>query len=158
MTEYSEILKKSIPTKQEESSGYITIKGEVNIFDKMKNMINDTKNHMYIAVSEQTLSVIINEVKDAIKRGLKVVIITSPPFSLEGAKIYYTETEGHQIRLITDSKNVLTGDTAFGSESTCLYSQKHNLVELFKESLKNEIKLIDVMKGSNHIEKNICKP
>ena len=34
-----------------------------------------------------------------------------------------------------------------GANSTCLYSCKRNLVDLFKDALKNEIKLIELQKG-----------
>nr|WP_319488782.1 helix-turn-helix domain-containing protein [uncultured Caproiciproducens sp.] len=148
MQEYRELLLKAAPKQREASEGYITIKGESNIFDKMKNMIDAAKERIYLSVSEQMLLVLLPQIQSALMRGLKVVIITDPPFVLEGALVYHTKTEQHQIRLIADSKNVLTGDIAAGSESTCLYSQKRNLIELFKEALKNEITLITVTKGS----------
>jgi len=39
----------------------------------------------------------------------------------------------------------LTGDLADGNSSTCLYSSKQNLVDLFKDALKNEIKLTELL-------------
>ncbi len=148
MQEYRELLVGAAPKRRETGEGYITVKGEANIMDKMKNMIDAAKERIYLAVSEQTLSLLLPQLCSALRRGLKVVVITDPPFELEGVLVYHTETERHQIRLIADSKSVLTGDIAAGSESTCLYSQKRNLVELFKEALKNEITLITVTKGS----------
>jgi hypothetical protein len=73
------------------------------------------------------------------------------PFSLEGATIYFVEKSQQQIRFIVDSTNVLTGDIDDGEYSTCLYSKKKNLIDLLKDSLKNEIKIIEIkmkfMKG-----------
>ena len=52
---------------------------------------------------------------------------------------------GSQIRIIVDSQIVRTGDLEEGSGSTCLYSRKQNLVDIFKESLQNDIRLIEVL-------------
>ena len=60
---------------------------------------------------------------------------------------YNTVKQTGQIRLIADSQTVLTGDLDEGANSTCLYSCKRNLVDLFKDALKNEIKLIELQKG-----------
>ena len=51
------------------------------------------------------------------------------------------------------SQKVLTGDLADGSNSTCLYSSKQNLVDLFKDALKNEIKLIELLPEAEKGEK-----
>ena len=90
------------------------------------------------------------ELEDALGRGLKVVVITGSDFLLPGAICYNTVKQTKQtgqIRLIADSQTVLTGDLDEGANSTCLYSCKRNLVDLFKDALKNEIKLIELQKG-----------
>jgi hypothetical protein len=87
------------------------------------------------------------ELEDALARGLKVVLITEKPFALEGAVVWYSEKKQRQIRLIVDSSCVLTGDLDDGEYSTCLYSRKKNLTDLFKEDLKNEIRLIQLTEG-----------
>ena len=51
-----------------------------------------------------------------------------------------------QIRLIIDSEYVLTGKITDKNNSTCLYSSNNNLVEVFKEALYNEMKLIEINK------------
>jgi len=77
-----------------------------------------------------------------------MVLITNKPYRLEGATVYHNEEKPQQqIRLIADSSNVLTGDIDHGEYSTCLYSKKKNLIDLFKDSMKNEIRLIEMMKG-----------
>jgi hypothetical protein len=77
-----------------------------------------------------------------------MVIITDGSLSLAGATVYIADQPLQQIRLIVDSTNVLTGDMNNGEHSTCLYSRKRNLVDLFKDSMKNEIKLIEMTKGN----------
>lgn len=146
MRECREQLVRSVPGLRAEPGGYLTIVGEKNILDKMRNMIGEARERVYIAVSEQILFRVTAELKDAVARGLKVVIITNPPFALEGARVYHTRTSQDQIRLIADSRNVLTGD--LDAEATCLYSRKKNLVDLFKRALKNEIELIELQERS----------
>jgi len=142
---------KNIPAKRDEVEGYITIKGKTHILNKMKNMVSEAKERIYFSASKQILEYILPEIKDAISRGIKVVLITDVSNSLEGAIIYFTEKSHRQIRLIVDSANVLTGDIDDGEHSTCLYSKKKNLVDLIKDSLRNEIKLIEIMKGNGNV-------
>lgn len=138
---------RTIPKKRDVVEGYITIKGENNILNKLKNMILEAKERVYLSVSSQIRDAILPDIKNAIAKGIKMVIITNGPFVLDGAIIYMSDEPLEQIRLIADSANVLTGDINNGEHSTCLYSQKKNLIDLFKDSMKNEIKLIEIMKG-----------
>lgn len=142
-------LKMGIPHKRDGVEGYITIKGQSHILNKMRNMILEAKERVYLSVSKQILESILPEIKDAIDKGIKMALITNESFCLDGATVYFAEKSQQQIRLIVDSTNVLTGDIDDGEYSTCLYSKKKNLVDLLKDSLKNEIKLIEMMKGSD---------
>jgi len=151
LQESKEDLIKSIPKKRDVVEGYITIKGETNILNKLKNMILEAEERVYLSVSVQILENMLSDIKNAIGNGIKMVIITNGPFYLEGATVYMAEQPLQQIRLIADSTNVLTGDINNGEYSTCLYSQKKNLIDLFKDSMKNEIQLIEIMKGNNII-------
>ncbi|MEL7563550.1 MAG: helix-turn-helix domain-containing protein [Dehalobacterium sp.] len=148
LQELKQDLIKSIPQKKEEIEGYITIKGRNHILNKMRNMILEAKERVYLSVSKEILEAILPEIKAGISRGIKIVLITNEPFELEGTISYYMEKSEQQIRLIADSTNVLTGDINDGENSTCLYSKKKNLIDLLKDSLKNEITLIEMMKGS----------
>lgn len=141
----------TIPKKRDVVEGYITIKGENNILNKLKNMIVEAKERVYLSVPSQILECILPDIENAIPKGIKMVIITNGSLCLEGAIIYMTEEPLQQIRLIVDSTNVLTGDINNGEHSTCLYSRKQNLVDLFKDSMKNEIKLIEITKGNIEI-------
>ena len=139
-------LMRNMPKRREENEGYITIKGKNNILNKIKKMLIEAEKRIYISLSGTILDTIRPQLNQAVSRGLKVVILTKSPFELTGATIYYVEKTQHQIRLIVDSANVLTGDIVEGESSTCLYSKKQNLIDLFKEALTNEIKLIELMK------------
>ena len=137
----------NIKRRVENDEGYITIKGEKNILDKIRNIINNAHERIYLSMSHAILYEVIDELNKSVERKIKVVVITNPPFELNGSVIYFTSKEQEQIRLIADSSVVLTGDIIDKNYSTCLYSKKKNLVDLFKDALKNEIKLIELTKN-----------
>ena len=87
------------------------------------------------------------DIRHLIKNGRKVVLLVSEEVVVPGAIIYMTEKKESQIRLIVDSEYVLTGDMTGSASDTCLYCGQKNFVNVFKESLKNEIKLIELKRG-----------
>ena len=87
------------------------------------------------------------ELEELVQKGRKLVVITDEPVSLKGACVYVNHCDPHQIGIITDSKNVLTGEYKRGAESVCLYSEAANFVKVFKSFLSNQIKLIELSKG-----------
>ena len=62
----------------------------------------------------------------------------------EHARVYETQVKDYQVGVITDSTHVLTGEVGLGDGSSCLYTGQTNFVQIFKDSLKNEIKLIEL--------------
>jgi poly(A) polymerase len=73
----------------------------------------------------------------------KVVIITDKEPDLKDCSVYLSDSlMENQIRLIVDSKYVLTGDFEDNIDATCLYSGQKNFVSLFKDAMRNEIELI----------------
>ncbi len=155
LEDIKERLSRSMPTRREEQDGYITVRGSRHIRDKIRSMLTEAQERIYVSLSIRTLDFCLTELEAGLARGLKVVIITDPPFSLPGATVYHASKREHPIRLITDSRNVLTGDLHDGDESTCLYSQKQNLVDLFKESLTNEIQLIQLNERGRYHEETL---
>ena len=165
LTEQRDELLKELPGVQNEAEGYITIKGNAEIISKLQNTVLNAQARIYVSASAAVMELLRSELETALSRGLKVVIITGHDFQLPGAICYNTVKQSAQIRLIADSHTVLTGDLSAqirliadshtvltgdlddGDNSTCLYSCKRNLVDLFKDALKNEIKLIELQKG-----------
>jgi len=137
-------LMRAMPKEQAAPEGYVTIQGHRHIRDKIANMIAGAQERIYLSASGETLEYALPRLKEALAAGRKVVIITSPPFALAGATVYQAPKDPGQIRLIVDSATVLTGDV-MSQSGTCLFSRKQNLVDLIKESLKNEMRLIDLM-------------
>ena len=138
-----EQIKKECPRQKPQYEPYITITGFQHIVDKMKNMIRQARKRVYVSIAEKEMAYVRDELLDAIRRGLKVVVITSVGVSLEGAMVYTIQKTPGPIRIIVDSTQVLTGEISGLDEDSCLYSRNKPLVELIKDSLKNEIILSD---------------
>lgn len=156
LKDISGILKKSMPKQRVEEIGYITIKGRNAICDKLRNMIDLANQRLYISASAISIKNLQAELSKALSKGLKVVVITDDKAiekDLEGAAFYYVDKSDKEVRLIIDSNKVLTGELS-NEYSTCLYSGKSNLVSLFKEALKNEIKLITITEKQELKNKN----
>lgn len=135
-----------LPARKKETDGYITIKGDQHILNKLKNMLLEAEYRIYTSVPMDILKFIEEDLITLINRNIKVVILTDQPYNLDGAIIYYTKNITNQIRLIVDSIKVLTGEIEEMQDSTCLYSKNRNLVNIFKEMLQNEITLIELTK------------
>lgn len=150
-----ELLIAHLPGEKEENEGYFTINSDENIADKIKNMLNKAKKRVYLSMSARFLEEFQEELERLAVRRMKTVILTSfvkdektaaMERSLEekGVKIYHTADKRNQIGLISDSRQVLTGEFGKGKDSTCLYSGQPNFVQVFKNSMKNEIKLLEL--------------
>ena len=142
--EVFDFIEKNSPVSEESSEPYYTINGKENIISKMGHIIDQAKERIYISTSAVELEYVRKELTAACDRKLKVVIITSKDFAMQGATIYLNEKQPGQIRLIADTAHVLTGEIKTVGESTALYSRNRNLIDLIRDSLKNEITLIDI--------------
>jgi len=134
-------LEKHAPRKVIACDGYITIIGEKNIKNKIRQMLAETELRLYMMASADLLAEFEGELSEIVKAGKKVVLLTKG-FKLAGAKIYETKPEPGQLRFITDSSYVLTGELTGDEHDTCLYSGQKNLVEVMKEALKDKITLL----------------
>ncbi len=147
MEHSKELLIANIPKVKEEEEGYLTISGDEQILHKGKNMLLAAKKRVYLSMSSSNMELFLPELKQLQKKEIKMVFLTDKNTEFPGAKIHLTENKAEQIGIITDSKYVLTGELGNGKDSTCLYSGQSNLVRVFKDSLKNEIKLIELTGG-----------
>ncbi len=134
-------LEKHAPRKVISCDGYITIIGAKNIKNKIRQMLSETELRLYMMAPADVLSEFEGELSEIVKAGKKVVLLTQG-FKLSGAKIYETKPEPGQLRFITDSSYVLTGELTGDEHDTCLYSGQKNLVEVMKEALKDRITLL----------------
>ena len=137
-------IKNDCPVVRKPSEPYITITGFKHIVDKMKNIINNAKERVYVSISENELPYLKEELAKASERGLKVVAIASGNINIPGVVVHSISKQLGQVRLIVDSTHVLTGDISDSDYPTCLFSKNKTLVELIKDSLKNEIRLSEI--------------
>ena len=153
LSERKEYLLKHMPKEKEDTEGYITIRSDENISDKVKNMLINAQKRVYVSMHRSLLSEIKEELELLTEKKIKVVILTDMPFELAGAQIYLTQKR-EQIGIIADSRYVLTGELGKGKESTCLYSGQVNFVQVFKDSMKNEIRLLELDVKDKRTEEN----
>lgn len=146
LTLEKDFLIQNMPQIKEAEEGYITITGDGHILDKMHNILLSAEKRIYISMSNKYLKHILDDLTRLLNKNIKLIILTNKNIIIEGAKIYITENKENQVGIITDSQNVLTGEYGLGTDSTCLYSGQKNFVRLFKDSMRNEIKLLEITK------------
>ena len=142
-----------MPAQREIAEPFLTIKGQSNIINKMKDMVIQARYRIYVSMAPPEISLILDELRDAGQRGLKVVMITGQSLHSDEMTVYHADKESGQIRMIVDSELVLTGAISRHDESSCLFSRNQALVTLFKEAMINEIKLIKGLSGDTANEK-----
>ena len=149
LAETRDWLQRNAPEKKEAEEGYITIEGQQNIVDKVKNLLASARERAYMVCACDRLPLFERELSRLAGEGKKTVLLTDGPFTLEGeqVKIYPDMQEGTQLGVIVDSRSALTGEMGPGSRNTCLYSGQKNFVELYKRALANEIRLLEYRKG-----------
>ncbi len=134
----AEYIMENAPSHEITNTGYITIKGERNIRNKIAQMLSETQLRLYILAETPLLEAFRDQLSELVEKKIKVVIFNDE-FVLKGAKIYKVKPESGQLRFITDSNFVLTGELTGSENDTCLYSGQKNLVEVMKEALGSKI-------------------
>lgn len=149
-----EYLLKNIPAMKEQEIGYITIEGYKNIWDKIINMIRSADKRIYISASYQTIEKLMKELQDAVNREIKLVILSDQTPKNEDlfheSTYYQCENRGTNLRLIIDSAYALTGEITGSRDDTCLYTGQKNFINVFKDTLRNEIKLTQLQGGERN--------
>lgn len=149
LTELKEELVAQVPQIEYSSEGYITISSHRHIVDKIYNMLEHVEYRVYLSMPTEYLEQFRWHLEQLTAEGKKVVLLVSdlPDVEIEGSIIYQTDKRDRQLRLIVDSSYVLTGEMTGGVTDSCLYCGQKNFVNVFKDSLRNEIKLIQLTKG-----------
>ncbi|GFI16562.1 hypothetical protein IMSAG249_01661 [Lachnospiraceae bacterium] len=149
-----EYLIKNIPSMKEVEIGYITITGNGNIWDKIISMINEAEKRIYFSASCRIIEKLQAEFLKVLGKKIKLVLITDGTVTnqeLRKNSIYYMGSDrGNNIRMIVDSEYALTGEITGSKDDTCLYTGQKNFISVFKETLRNEIVLIQLQGGETH--------
>ena len=140
-----------IPSLKRQEIGYITIAGSKNIWDKVVNMIKEAEKRIYFSASWTVIKSLQDEFLEVLQKGIKLVLITD---EIEEGSVLQKESicyagsaRENNIRLIIDSEFALTGEVTGSRDDTCLYTGQKNFINVFKETLRNEIKLIQLQGG-----------
>lgn len=141
MTDLLRLIRMETPKRAAAPEGYVTLSGSTNILGKMRYIIDNAKQRVYLSIMSTDLPFVRKEVEAAIRRGLRMVVITSEGMEIPGAEVYTIHKNKGQVRVIADSSEVLTGEITGSDQDVCLYSRNRPLVDLIKEALKNEIEL-----------------
>lgn len=157
LKEKKRLLTLHMPKPKEMPEGYLTITGAKHIADKVKHMLDTSRHRIYLSMTADFIRMFEAEIQKAAKEGRKVVILTDAPVVFAGVTVYRTQDRASQIGVIVDSSCVLTGEFGRGEDHACLYSGQPNFVQVFKDSMRNEIKLIQLLKGElQHEERTVC--
>lgn len=140
-------LAENIPQVSAVKEGYITIEGYKHIYDKMRHMLKAAKQRIYLSAPAGFISLWEKDLCELTKKEIKVVLITDDEVKIEDSILYLSGKKEEQLRLIIDSEYVLTGEITGKDSDTCLYCGQENFVNVFKEALRNEIKLIELTGG-----------
>lgn len=146
LNEIKHKLVNNLPSLKSENEGYITISGEKHIINKMSTLLMSAKQRVYISITKELSEHIKEDLDLLVKKGIKIVIISYDDINIPGARVYKNTKKSNQLRMIVDSQYVLTGEIG-EEESSCLYSGEKNLIDVFKDALRNEMKLIELTKG-----------
>jgi len=145
-----------LPAEKKQEIGYITITGYKNIKDKLINMLQEAKLRIYLSASVSLLSELEEELLTVVAKHHKLVLITDGEIRndiLKQESIYYIgEEKGNNVRLIIDSAYALTGVLNGQKEDTCLYTGQENFIRIFKDALRNEMRLIEMTEGDKNNE------
>jgi sugar-specific transcriptional regulator TrmB len=144
-------------------TAYVTIRGRQRISACLAAMLDSVGERVYLSVPEAMLEPLVPKLAALVALGRKVVVLASCLPDLPGAILYRQDDGEGRIRLIVDSRLVLTGSLS-GATPTCLYSGDIHLVELIKDALRNEIRLTGANagqpepKGVHHGQDPVCLP
>lgn len=135
-----------IPISSAKEHEYITVTGAEHIRNKIRNMIASTQKRIYMSLPHKVFNNFEQDLVKLADNNIKVVLITDSEKEAKGIRLHVSDEPIKQVRIICDSQRVLTGD--FDGPS-CLYSEKENLVKLLKDSIKNEMTLIELKKNKS---------
>ncbi len=159
-----EILVLNSPKECKADEGYVTIVGNHHISNKIHHMLLGAQKRVYFSAEAQFLQKWESEIRQLLSRNIKVVLLSYsyPAFQTltdeEKSNIIYHEhvnasadedsmpVNPKQMQLIVDSEFVLTGTVNDAAEDTCLYSAQTDFVNAIKTGMKNEIRLIQLLR------------
>ncbi|WP_105615260.1 TrmB family transcriptional regulator [Vallitalea okinawensis] len=153
-----QFLSNNLPTYKTEASNFLTIKGEDNIFDKLKLMIRDAKDKIIIDLWKQDLITLLGELKVAKGKGIRIyaIVMESSNYKQYDSEYKFDYLYNHpstssdtivrDINIVCDNDEALSAQVGT-SYCTGIYSQNKNFVNIVREGLAHDILLNEALKG-----------
>ncbi len=139
-----QVLTRVLDKPREGDSGYITLRGTDAVEARIRTVIAGTEKRIYLSFPAAWLERFRSDLAALAKRGKKVVVVTGSEKPIPGVIMYLSRQHAGGFRLISDSAIAMTGDLEPAEQCSCLYARKKNLASLLKESIRNEITLIEL--------------
>lgn len=130
------IIENELATEKNAENPFITIEKEINILNKIENLISLTQHRLYFSANSHIILHFAPILSQLAKDGIKVVILSEKQV-LNGQTIYYQSNTKDTLKIIIDTKEILVG-TLFQALNT----QNETLVKIIREAMINEIELI----------------
>ncbi|TCK92361.1 sugar-specific transcriptional regulator TrmB [Natranaerovirga hydrolytica] len=129
------IIESKVVFNKSQQEPYITIAGYDKIVNKLENILLLTNSHLYFSAEHS----IINQfytILSKLAETKKVVLLSDKKVS-DSNIIFYETEKSSSVKLIVDTSTVITGTL-----EQCLYSKNATLIQIIREAMVNEIKLI----------------
>lgn len=139
-----EALARVMGKPREDDSGYVTLRGADAVEARIRAVIAGTEKRIYLSFPAAWLERFRADLAALAKRGKKVVVVTGSEKAIPGVIMYLSRQHAGGFRLISDSAIAMTGELEPADQCSCLYARKKNLAGLLKESIRNEITLIEM--------------
>ena len=81
-------LRAHVPSERTYAEGYITIEGAEHILNKVRNLLAQVEERVYLSCTRNYLLLLVGELETLMSQGKKVVIITDQPVTFDNAKVY----------------------------------------------------------------------
>ncbi len=147
-----DFLDKKLPNVKENYSEPIhSINGYENIINKLKEIISNAKNSIYIEIWNEDFKLIENSLREAYDRGIEIKIVGLNSiktnfgmiYNHDGAKEIENAIGSRLIYIISDNKEGIFGKI----ESDIIWTKNPHITLLLKEFIVHDMYLLDVGKN-----------
>ncbi|HNY31049.1 MAG TPA: helix-turn-helix domain-containing protein [Fibrobacteria bacterium] len=137
------------PASKREGAPFLSVSGRRAVVERMAILFQGAGDRVYLAADAADLEEIRGCMEAALERGIRVTVLTNRGWELAGAVVHVRRKARGPIRLIADGRRVLTGELDH-SRGECVYSENPHLVNLIKESLTNEIQILQAKESERN--------
>lgn len=162
MEDNLEYIKRNLPPKKLENEKFITIEGQNNIVDKVKMMINNSKEKVIIDIWNQDVKEFMEALKKAHNRGVKIMLIVmgGENIDFDFEYIYkhpcskkFNDSIERDVNIACDGMEAVSGQLG-NKYCNGVYSKNKSFINVVTEALSHDILLNEALKGctKEHLE------